>query len=118
MKKMNRMRNLIALALAAVMLFAFTACGKGALDGTYAAEEFGTGMKYTFSGDTVKMTVTVAGMVAADLTGTYEIGDGTITFTFDEKQENAELYSGTFDFVADEEAGTITIGLLKYAKEG
>ncbi len=108
------MKRFLALILTATMLILVLASCGAKLSGTYEADVFGTGTKYTFNGDKVKMTVTVVGMVAAELEGTYEFGDGTITLTFG--GENAEQYSGTFEFSMDEEGESITIGLVEYKK--
>ncbi len=114
------MTKIAALALAAVLLLmTLASCsgGTGALDGTYEAEVFGTGTEYVFSGKTVKMNVTVAGMVVAELEGSYEVDGDKITFVFGGNDDTAQQYNGTFDFSKDEEANTIKIGLIEYTKK-
>lgn len=111
---MKMMKRFLAIILVTSMLVLTLASCGAKLSGTYEADAFGTGTKYTFNGDKVKMTVTVVGMVAAELEGTYELGDGTITLTF--SGENAEQYSGTFEFSMDEEGESIMIGLFEYKK--
>ena len=117
---MKTMTKMLALAMAAVLLLmTLASCsgGIGALNGTYEAEVFGTGTEYVFSGKSVKMNVTVAGMVAATMEGTYEIDGDKITFVFGGDEDTAEQYSGTFDFEKDDEANTIKIGLVEYTKK-
>ncbi len=109
--------KLLSVVLILTMLIPLlTACGN-TLDGTYKADVFGSGMSYTFSGNKVTLNVTVLGAVIATVDGTYEIEDGKITLTFSGEDESAEEYSGTFEFSADEDGDSITIGIVEYEKE-
>ena len=118
---MKNPKKLLALTLVLVLLLSvFTACGT-MLNGTYRAEVMGNGTSYTFSGNKVTLNVSLLGAVVATLEGTYEINDGTITLTFSgdaEEEEEAKQYSGTFDFVMDDDGDTIKIGMVEYEKDG
>ena len=114
---MKMTAKLLSVVLVLTMLISLLAACGNTLDGTYKADVFGSGMSYTFSGNKVTLNVTVLGAVVATVEGTYEIGDGTITLTFTGEEESAKEYSGTFDFAADEDGDSITIGIVEYEKE-
>ncbi len=117
-ENMKTITRILALTLmTAVLLLVLASCsGSAPLDGTYKAEVFGTGTEYVFNGKTVTLHVTVAGMVAATLEGTYEIAENKITLTFGGDEDTAKQYSGMFDFSMDEEGDTIKIGIVEYSK--
>ncbi len=126
MKKM--ISRVLVFALLACMVLTAVSCAKK-LSGTYeAGGDFGGlvgGKKaYTFNGS--KVTVTVTGTLLGNTStkeyeGTYEIteaADGSMTISITFESEDADEYEVTSQvFKEDEEAGTITIGLVTYTKK-
>lgn len=112
---MRRLAKILCVLLTLVCIGSlFAGCGK-TLSGTYKAEVMGSGASYTFQGNKVEIKVLVLGTVVTTLNGSYEIGDGTITFTFgDADADTAKTYSGTFDFSKTE--NTIKIGVIEYTR--
>ena len=102
------------------VLFTLTSCAQ--LSGSY---EFNAGAlvtTYKFSGSSV--TITLSPIYGEDtvLSGKYEIvekedGTNSITFTFDNEQEEAEDYEGTFSFSKAEDGSYIKIAGLKFTKK-
>lgn len=106
--------RIAAVAVLVVMLAcSLVACG--GLSGTYATDEtLGSGVSYTFKGKEVTIEVKVLGFTT-ELVGEYSIDDDKITFTFDEDEEDASKYEGSFDFEKGDDY--IKIGGIKYEKE-
>ncbi len=112
---MKKSVRIVAVVMALLMVtLVFASCGK-TLKGTYSAEAFGTGASYEFSGKNVTVTYKALGNVLYEIEGTYKIEDDKITFTFENDDENAKDYSGTFDF--EEGENYIKIGIVKYTKQ-
>ena len=123
------MKKLISSVLVCVMLvgclFALASCAK-TLSGTYEAGGDLLGTSYTFSGKNVTITIKAVGFTK-DIDGTYKIedndkGDTVITFTFaaeGEDEEEAQKYSGSFNFSEGTEDGKdyIKVGGVKYTKK-
>ena len=119
---MKRSVKVLALVMVALMLcLALTACGKKlsgeyVLDATIAGS--GAVTTYAFSGS--KVTITVETKLLGSITDTFEvegkysIEDDKITFEFEDEDDGAKKYNGSFDF-AETETG-IKIGLLEYKK--
>ena len=111
------MKRKIALVLALCFVVSLLASCGSSLSGTYTAESFGSKLTYTFSGNDVKLSVSVFGMQAVTVNGTYKIDGNSITLTFGGEEAEAKQYSGTFDFAKGEDGKTITIGLVTYEKQ-
>ena len=112
---MKRLVRILCVCMALVCVGAVLAGCAKTLSGTYKAEVMGSGAAYTFKGHDVEVKVLVLGTVVTTLNGSYEIGDGTITFTFgDADADTAKTYSGTFDFSKTE--NTIKIGVIEYTR--
>jgi len=113
---MKKATKLLALTLALVMVLSMLAACGTRLNGTYRAEVLGNGMSYSFKGSSVTLNVSLLGTVVASVEGTYKIEDGKITLSFSGDAEEAKEYSGTFDFVQNE--NSIKIGMFEYVKDG
>lgn len=122
----KKITRVIALALVMAMAcLALASCAK-TLSGTYSSEgDFlglaGAKTSYTFSGSKVTITVTTSNFITGSDTdeyqGTYEITeatDGTLSIVFD--IEDSKVYSGTFSFAEDKDAGTIKINGITFTK--
>ena len=95
---MKKTLKIAAVVMAVLMVtLALASCGK-TLSGTYAAEVFGTGVSYEFSGKNVEISLTVAGATVASAEGTYKIDGDKITFEFDSDKDDVKKYSGEFAF--------------------
>ncbi len=126
MKKMNKTMKWLAVAMVALMLcMTLVGCAK-TLSGTYVAEGnlFGlasASTSYTFSGSKVTIAVKAGALgfeTSNSFDGKYEIveaEDGTMDITFTFGDEDAQKYSGTFDF--EEIDGGIKIGGLVHNKK-
>ena len=112
---MKRWIRTLCLVMALVCIGTVLAGCAKTLSGTYKADVFGSGVSYTFKGKDVTVNVLVLGTVVTTLSGTYEIGDGTITLTFGDAEEaEAKTYGGTFEFAEGE--NTIKIGLTELTR--
>ena len=121
---MKIMKRVLALALVCIMVFALASCAKK-LSGTYTAEiggsVLGAKTSYTFSGSKVTVSVTgslLGGSKTTDYEGEYEITeaeDGSMTITFTFTDSDAKEYSGTYNFVENE--NSIKIGMVTYNKQ-
>ena len=112
---MKRWIRILCLVLALVCIGTVLAGCAKTLNGTYKADVFGSGASYTFKGKNVEVNVLVLGAVVTTLSGTYEIGDGTITLTFgDAEAAEAKTYGGTFEFVEME--NSIKIGMMELTR--
>ena len=122
---MKIMKRVLALALVCIMVFALASCAKK-LSGTYTAEAGLGGLaggktSYTFSGSKVTVSVTgslLGGSKTTDYEGEYEITeaeDGSMTITFTFTDSDAKEYSGTYNFVENE--NSIKIGMITYNKQ-
>ena len=108
----SRIIKASSLVIALVLLtMAFASCST--ISGTYEYELAGTGASYEFSGSKVTITAKVLGAEVGSFDGKYSIKDDKITFTFED--EEAEEYSGTFDFEKGDDY--IKIGLIEYKKK-
>ena len=125
---MKKLTKVLALVLVAAMLcLVLASCGK-TLSGTYSAEASLGGLvggktSFTFKGSKVILTVTgsnfITGSSTTEYEGTYEITeaeDGTmsITFEFEDSNDDTKKYGGTQRFSEDKDAGTIKIGAFTY----
>ena len=108
-----------------VMLLFLTACSdkQTQLEGTYTANLYGTGISYTFSGDTVTADCTIIGFDVMHYDGTYSLNEEQqqITLNFDlnqtnyvDAEKNMISLGGTFEFQRGEDY--IIIGNVKYQK--
>jgi len=106
--------RIAAVAVLVVMLAcSLVACG--GLSGTYSASALGlAGASYTFKGSNVTIEVGALGFTT-EIEGKYSIDGDEITFTFDDDEEDASKYEGTFDFEKGDDY--IKIGGVKYEKE-
>ena len=106
---MKKAIRIISIALVIIIVGAMLASCSKMLSGTYTATGdllvVGTKTSLTFSGNKVTVTSTVTSIIGStepkDYKGTYEIKTGTdgtqtITFTFDEDNDN--IMSGTHTF--------------------
>jgi uncharacterized lipoprotein YehR (DUF1307 family) len=92
---MKKTLRIVAVAMVAVMLcLSLASCGKK-LSGTYE-DELGIS-EYTFKGNKVEISIEIFG-AKTTIEGTYSIKDDEITFEFDDDEEDAKEFSGTFDF--------------------
>ena len=124
---MAKITRVIALALVvALVCLTLASCGK-TLKGTYSAELdvalASVKVSYTFKGSNVTLTVTgstiLTGSSTQEYDGKYEITeaeDGTmsITFEFEDNNDDTKKYGGTQRFSEDKDAGTIKIGAFTY----
>ncbi|MBQ8747707.1 MAG: hypothetical protein IJZ08_07575 [Clostridia bacterium] len=109
------MKKWIALSLALVLIASFlVSCGT-LLNGSYSAEVLGSKMTYTFTGNKVTLTVSVLGTQIASIDGTYKIKGSSITLTFGGDEAEAKQYSGSYDFIKNDDS--IKIGLVEYKKQ-
>ena len=127
---MTKLTKVLALVLVAAMLcLVLASCGK-TLSGTYSAEASLGGLvggktSFTFKGSKVILTVTgsnfITGSSTTEYEGTYEITeaeDGTmsITFEFEDNNDDTKSFGGTHSFSENKDAGTIKIGIITYTK--
>ena len=122
----KKITRVVALALVIAMACLMLASCAKTLSGTYSAEGdlfglAGAKTSYTFSGSKVTITVTTSNILTGSKTeefaGTYEITeatDGTLSIVID--VEDSNLYSGTFSFAEDKDAGTIKINGITFTK--
>lgn len=109
---MKRCVKLISVMMVIVVLMMTLASCGARLSGTYeTAEVFGSKTAYTFDGDKVTIKLTIIG-VSTEFSGTYEIKDNEITFSFE--GEDAKTYSGTQAFEKGDDY--IKIGETKLTK--
>ena len=119
--KMKKILSLVlALTLVFCMLCTLTSCKK-TLEGTYRDASGIT--VYEFSKKAVTLRVEVFGVGVQSFEGTYKINEnkgGEMTITFDFTSEEAEGYTGEFDFSEVSENGEdyISIGVIRYNKIG
>ena len=124
---MKKITRIVALALViALACLTLASCAK-TLNGTYSAELdvalASVKVSYTFKGGNVTLTVTgsnfITGSATQEYDGKYEITeaeDGTmsITFEFEDSNDDTKKYGGTQRFSEDKDAGTIKIGAFTY----
>ena len=128
---MKTMTRVVAVALVAVIMTMMLASCGNTLSGTYEAETeinlilVKTQIKYTYEFKGKNVTLTTASTMGSTTTtktqsGTYEINEDKITFTWAEDVETGEdgdgtVKSGTYDFAKGD--GYIVIGELKLSKK-
>ena len=110
---MKRWLRILCLVLALVCIGTVLAGCAKTLNGTYKAD-----VPIRRCRDICPLLITavlVLGAVVTTLSGTYEIGDGTITLTFGDAEEaEAKTYGGTFEFVEME--NSIKIGMMELTR--
>ena len=108
---MKKTVKILALVMVAAMLCCVLASCGNTLKGTYAAEVATIRTAYNFDGKNVTIDAGALGFSKQVASGTYEIKDGKIIFTFDEDNK----YTGTFDFEQGEDY--IKIAGITYTAE-
>lgn len=127
---MKKAVKIISLALVVVIVGAMLASCSKMLSGTYTVSGdyvvVGTKTSLTFNGNKVTVTNTVTSIIGStepkDYIGTYEIKTGTdgtqtITFTFDEENDNLMKGTHTFEEKTVEGKKIIVIDKTEFIKK-
>ena len=114
---MKKIIKIVAVAMVAIMLcLCLASCGK-TLSGEYrSAEVLGSYTSYDFSATKVSVDVYVLGTKVEEQSyeAKYKIGDGEITFTYEDANGDTKTNTQTFEELED---GSIKIGMVTYEKK-
>ncbi len=108
----NSAVKIAALAIV-ISALAVSLASCGWLSGKYEASLLGQSVCYTFKGSNVTIDITLLGTVTS-LEGKYKIDGDKITLTFNNEEDDASSYEGTYTFEKGEDY--IKIGVVKYTK--